>query len=99
MSDYIERDKLLEQKPFTYVGRHLSSYNSGFLDCAEEAREAIKNAPAADVEPVVHCKDCKCLEFSDFYGECGRSYFGIVQPWDYCSRGARRNKEDKHETD
>lgn len=93
MSDYIERDKLLEQKPFTCVGGHLCSYNSGFLDCAEEAREAIKNAPAADVEPVVHCKDCRYLEFSDFYGECGRSYFGIVQPWDYCSRGARRNKE------
>lgn len=80
MSDYIERDKLLEQKPFT--------------DCAEEAREAIKNAPAADVEAVVHCKDCRYLEFSDFYGECGRSYLGVVRPWDYCSRGARRNKED-----
>ena len=79
MNDYIERDKLLEQKPFT--------------NCAEEAREAIKNTPAADVEPVVHCGDCKYLEFSDFYGECGRSYFGIVRPWDYCSRGARRNKE------
>lgn len=49
--------------------------------------------PAVDVEPVVHCTDCKYLEFSDFYGECGRGYFGIVSPWDYCSRGARRNKE------
>lgn len=80
MNDYTERDKLLEQKPFT--------------DRAEEAREAIKNAPAADVEAVVHCKDCRYLEFSDFYGECGRSYLGVVRPWDYCSRGARRNKED-----
>ena len=54
MNDYIERDKLLEQKPFTYAGGYLSSYNSGFLDCAEEARETIKNAPAADVAPVRH---------------------------------------------
>ncbi len=44
MNDYIERDKLLGQKPFT--------------DCAEEAREAIKNAPAADVAPVVRCSQC-----------------------------------------
>lgn len=55
---------------------------------------AIGSLPAADVEAVVHCKDCRYLEFSDFYGECGRSYLGVVRPWDYCSRGARRNKED-----
>lgn len=93
MSDYIERDKLLEQKPFTYVGGYLSSYNSGFLDCAEEARETIKNAPAADVAPVRHCAECIHLMFSDCYGECKRGYLsGIVRPDDYCSRGER--KED-----
>lgn len=66
MNDYIERDKLLEQKPFTYAGGYLSSYNSGFLDCAEEARETIKNAPAADVAQVRHGRWIP----SDYTGDC-----------------------------
>ena len=108
MSDYIERDKLLEQKPFTYVGGYLSSYNSGFLDCAEEAREAIKNAPAADVAPVRHgrwirphwknsvsCADCS---------ECGTEahhaeYRGVQKYYKICPKcGAKMDrKEDGHE--
>lgn len=43
-----------------------------------------------DVVPVVHCKDCKHLMFSDCYGECSRSYMGIVSPNDYCSYGERK---------
>lgn len=58
-----------------------------------------KAFPAAEVEPVVYCKDCVYLGRSDFYGECSRGLLGVVGPMDYCSRGARRNKEDKHETD
>ena len=57
MSDYISRDELLKIRPFTcYVGLSVSEYDEGFLDCADEAREAIKNLPAADVAPVVHAK-------------------------------------------
>ena len=43
---------------------------------------------------VVFCKDCGHLEYSDCYGECGRGYLGIVKPYDYCSRGMRRDKEN-----
>ena len=42
---------------------------------------------------VVFCKDCDYIEYSDCYGECGRGYLGIVKPYDYCSRGMRRDKE------
>lgn len=42
-------------------------------------------------EPVVHCKDCKHLMFSDCYGECGASRMGIVSPYDFCSYGERKN--------
>lgn len=41
----IDADALLKQNPFTKIGGCLSEYNEGFLDCAEEAREAVKNAP------------------------------------------------------
>lgn len=47
-------------------------------------------ATVCDMVEVVRCKDCKHLMFSDFYGECGRGYMGIVQPCDYCSRGERK---------
>lgn len=39
---------------------------------------------------MTYCKDCRFLEFSDCYGECGKGYFGVVSPTDYCSRGERR---------
>ena len=42
------------------------------------------------VVPVVRCKDCKHLMFSDCYGECSRGYMGIVSPDDYCSYGERK---------
>ena len=38
-------------------------------------------------EPVVHCKDCKHVMFSDCYGECGAARMGIVGPDDFCSYG------------
>lgn len=44
-----------------------------------------------DVAPVVRCKDCKFLMFSDCYGECRRGHFGIVSPNDYCSGGVRKD--------
>lgn len=56
-------------------------------------RHAIENAPAIDAVPVVRCKDCKYITFSDCYGECGRGYLGIVQPNDFCSRGEKRERK------
>ena len=41
----IDADDLLKQKPFTYIGGQVNSYCAGFLDCAQEAREAVNNAP------------------------------------------------------
>ena len=54
------------------------------------AMNAIDEMPAADVVPVVRCKDCKYLEISGCYGECGKGYLGIVRPDCYCCYGERR---------
>ena len=54
------------------------------------AMNAIDETPAADVSPVVRCKDCKYLEISGCYGECGKGYLGIVRPDCYCCYGERR---------
>lgn len=53
---------------------------------------AIDEMPNADVVPVVRCKDCKYLEISGCYGECGKGYLGIVRPDCYCCYGERRTK-------
>lgn len=61
-----------------------------------ETDKSIPNAATVcDLQTVVRCKDCKYLMFSDFYGECGCGCMGVVQPWDYCSHGER--KDDVHD--
>ena len=47
-------------------------------------------------EPVVHCKECKHLMFSDCYGECGAARMGIVSPDDFCSYGERKNNGNEN---
>ena len=44
----------------------------------------------SDVGEVVRCKDCEYLMFSDSYGECAKGYMGIVSPYDFCSKGKRK---------
>lgn len=40
----------------------------------------------------VHCSECKYLEISGCYGECGKAYRGIVNPDDHCEHGKRRKE-------
>ena len=55
------------------------------------AMNAIEEIPAVDMVEVVRCKDCKYLEITGCYGECGRGYLGIVRPECYCCYGEKRN--------
>lgn len=48
---------------------------------------------AEDMKPV-RCVECRRLEITGCYGECGRGYLGIVNPCDYCSRGERKEGAD-----
>ena len=57
------------------------------------AMNAIDEMPAVDMVDVVRCKDCKHLEITGCYGECGRGYLGIVRPECYCCYGEKRNSE------
>ena len=55
MAEYIDRD---------YVLKLLGVFNDRvhgdhhFMNGIETAKEIVENAPAADVQPVVRCKDC-----------------------------------------
>ena len=86
MDEYIKRQAALDalQAPeiFNINPRHI---------------ELIKNIPAADVAPVVQCKDCvyaglfkgtECLYCSNLDGLCN-----YVADDDYCSYGERKDEE------
>lgn len=87
MDDYISREAAEER--LNRLERE--AYHNSVLwpDHVEECREAIRDIPAADVQPVVYCRDCIHLGFKDFNGICNGPMCGIVKPWDYCSHGLR----------
>lgn len=73
----------------------LKSINREQLETIRELKKELEqmNNPTtfvADVAQVVRCKDCKYLEISGCYGECGMARLGIVYPDDYCSLGERK---------
>lgn len=66
MSDYIDRQVALDALGVTknatkYGGDH-SGYDTRML---YEIHDALTGIPAADVVPVVRCKDCKHCYFAD----------------------------------
>lgn len=82
MAEYIERNKLIKD------GWHLQRYVYGKdYACLESMR--IQDIPAADVRPVVLCRDCK--HYQADCGWCG--YFDIgMNVNDFCSRWKKREE-------
>lgn len=74
MAEYIEREAALE-----ITKRTSGDYATAFAE--------IRKIPAADVVPVVRCKDCKHL----FYTMCAACGFLPHKPNDFCSYGERRD--------
>ena len=88
--EYIERGALLMTPPFTKFGAYSTWYGEGYLDCAEEARKAVNNAPAADVVEVVRCEDC-AVPHNRWTG-CP-NLNGLIPPaYFYCARGERKEQ-------
>lgn len=56
------------------------------------ARRALCEIPAADVAPVVRCRDCANFR-QNAHGVCYcNEYGGAITPEDYCSRAVRENE-------
>lgn len=64
---------------------------NGSADGEQAYLDAVKTIERS-YPPVVRCKDCRFLRFSDCYGECSVGRLGIVRPDDFCSRGERRDE-------
>lgn len=86
MAEYIEREE--------YCEKHCRCSNEY---CDKESCPIWK-APAADVAPVVHCKDCVYAELFDgsdevLYCMHRDGLCTYVADDDYCSYGERKNDE------
>lgn len=66
---------------------------SEYAACFHAAAKMLELLPAADVVPVVRCKDCN-WHSADGYclnPKCGKSWYGCPVPDEhYCSYGERR---------
>ena len=83
MKEYIERASV----------HSIIEQTSTFTFAWGGMHEKIDSLPAADVVEVVRCKNC--FYYKPF-GECNNTG-STVKPDDYCSYGARMDKEDEHE--
>ena len=84
MADYISRE--------AFKGKYLCC---GYLP--EMPEKEFDEFPAADVAPVVRCKDCKRWqrhsEINRDYGDC-RRYSSTMRYDDFCSQGERRTDNE-----
>ena len=92
MAEYIERENLLKR----FNIDDMMNVN-GTLISLRDAREVISSFPAADVAPVVRCKDCQksgVTEFGKrFCSEPMGAFYGCIPVEDdfFCSGGRRRD--------
>lgn len=75
MAEYIDREKAKSLLHIEY---------------AYAAEQLLDEIPAADVAPVVRCKDCK----HEFGGSCIICGFQKRKPDDFCSYGERKDGGD-----
>lgn len=79
MAEYIDREKAKSLLHIEY---------------AYAAEQLLDEIPAADVAPVVRCKDCK----HEFGGSCIICGFQKRKPEDFCSYGDRKGKNETERT-
>lgn len=99
MSDYISREAAIDyirkeaeesRKAFEELGGESGIYADAYNELADD----FENFPAADVEPVVRCRECR------YYAASGATTSFCIHPGgmkftsdsDYCSRGNRRDQ-------
>lgn len=83
MAEYIEREAAMLTPVLPKAYRQ---YQTGNLDDAyecgwDDALHNLKSLPAADVAPVVRCRDCRCFERQGEYN--GGMPYGYCYHWDY----------------
>ena len=87
MAEYIEREELVRQI-ICNMAEFIGAPDDA-LKHDEQCNYAIfcvESAPAADVAPVVRCRDCANFRQNVRGGCWCDEYGGVITPEDYCSR-------------
>ena len=77
----------------------ISACYDGFADCRDDCADNIRYLPAADVMPVVRCRDCRYWNSARISCEglarclTGESGVRFRNANDFCSRGTRKEGE------
>lgn len=86
MAEYIERG--------TAIAKLTALEVTDSKATLRDAKRLLADMPAADVAPVVHCKDCA---HRTEMGNCGHPrYHGFLPPaypYDFCSYGERKEND------
>lgn len=90
-ADYISREYVLKCMEDSYKNAGISA------EAKAKMTRWLKNAPAADVRPVVYCRECKYWELSKVAPSfsvctyvCGATF--VREAEDFCSRGEKREE-------
>lgn len=106
MAEYIEKQKAVDllielEKEFQQF-KPLNGFEHAMYRKLSEAKIAIEKLPAADVVPVLRCKDCKHLRVwnrKDIYAFCPKTNI-VFLPFDkdtrtfFCGLGERKDGGD-----
>ena len=87
----------IDKVAFNYAIRDaVKKYPNSFYNGLEVARQIAHDFPAADVRPVVLCRDCRHRDPEDHKCDCGQlERAGCVFPVDdnyFCSYGEKREE-------
>ena len=98
MGECIEREALIEKLRTMPIPKQAGRANTWLDNCAAGVNAAIREVasfPAADVAPVVRCKDCKHLVAVNVNGKgiptCRVSGMEVA-PAEFCSRGEKERR-------
>lgn len=97
MARYIDGEHVKEilNEDVDEVDTSIREHETFFLNGLKRAIHVIDKAPTADVQPVVHCKDCKYAQNpNDTMVYCTYFECGTMSQNDFCSQGERRTEND-----
>lgn len=91
MAEYIDREAAFDA--ITDIAGKTSTHSA--YEAVWKSARTLKKIPAADVVPVVRCKDCKYAYINSFSAASGvalcSSSAKVMQQDDFCSYGERRD--------
>lgn len=90
MAEYIEREALMRRIKEIHCAECDSYHGVRCRACwVDDTLDYIDSEPAADVAPVVRCKDCR--KFKTYFCSMVASGYN-----DFCSYGERKDDEHEH---